>query len=60
MRELECQQNLFQMAIQENFYLQLPLSFGHLNIFGMPVPHFGPPFGTWHAAIYHTTNENTD
>ena len=36
----------FVLAIQGYFGLQFSLSFGHPNIFGMPIPHFGLPFGT--------------
>ena len=43
----------FVLAIQEYFGLQFSFSF-NLSIqksFGVPLPHFGLPFGTWHAAI---------
>ena len=29
----------------------ITICFGHPNIFDMPVPHFGLPFGTWYPAI---------
>ena len=41
------------LANQEYFGLQFSLSFGHQMFFGVPIPHFGLPFGTLHTAISH-------
>ena len=50
--KMECNQNLFQMAMQEYFGPYIfsfiwPFKF---IFFGMPAPHFDLLFGTWHTA----------
>ena len=43
----------FVLVIQKYFGLPFSYSFGHPIFYGVPVPHFGLPFGTWHPAILH-------
>ena len=51
-KKLDCHQNSF-LAIQEYFDLQnfCPFRLDIQIFFGVPIPHFGLPFGTWHTAI---------
>ena len=40
------------LAIKKYFALPFTLSFGNPNIFWIPVPQFGLPFGTWQHSYF--------
>ena len=51
-RKFGIPQNLYWQSKNILAYL-FPFRLAIQIFFGMPVPHFGLPFGTWHAGISH-------
>ena len=49
--KMESRMIVFVLAIQKYFGLLFPFVWQPKTFFGMPVPQFSLPFGTWHAAI---------